>query len=72
MALALSSSSVVTALAAAIPLAGVIAWLVVRARRRRRQEALLDDPGYELVFPKGPDDQPPRRTTAGRRIARPR
>lgn len=72
MALAVSSSSVVTALAAAIPLVGVVAWLLVRARRRRRQDPLLDDPDYELVFPEGPDDQPPRRTTAGRRIARPR
>jgi hypothetical protein len=67
-----SSSGVVTTLAAVIPIGGIVAWLLVRARRRRTVDPLLDDPDYELVFPEGPDDKAPRRTTAGRRIARPR
>ena len=67
-----STSGVVSTLAAVIPIAGVVAWLIVRARRRKQVDLLLDDPDYELVFPEGPDDETPRRTTAGRRIARPR
>lgn len=67
-----STSAVVSTLAAVIPVAGIVAWLLVRARRRKQVDLLLDDPDYELVFPEGPDDQAPRRTTAGRRIARPR
>ena len=70
MALA-STTGVLGTIAAAIPIVGIVAWLLVRARRRRQMDPLLDDPDYELVFPEGPDDQQPRRTTAGRRIARP-
>jgi flagellar biosynthesis/type III secretory pathway M-ring protein FliF/YscJ len=64
------SQSVIIVLAA-LPLAGIVALLVVRHRRRRRAEALRrEDEDFELVFPDGPDDDPVRQTKVGRRLAR--
>jgi len=50
--------------------AGIVVFLVVRHRRRRAAQRLLDDPDFELVFPEPPDDKPVRGTVAGRRITR--
>jgi hypothetical protein len=57
---------------AALPVVGLVALLVVRARRRRKAvAALAEDRDYELVFPEGPEDQPgERRTKAGRLTTR--
>jgi hypothetical protein len=57
---------------AALPFLGLVALLVVRARRRRKAAAApFADRDYELVFPEGPGDQAgERRTRAGRLITR--
>ena len=60
----------VIGVAAALPVAGIVVFLVVRHRRRRAAQRLLDDPDFELVFPEHPDDKPVRGTVAGRRITR--
>jgi hypothetical protein len=62
----------VTIVVAALPFLGIVALLVVRRLRHRRRAAAIrrDEEDFELVFPEGPDDQPVRKTTVGRRIAR--
>jgi hypothetical protein len=56
---------------AAIPLGGMVSWLVVRHRKRAaaKAAALKEEADFEPIFPEGPEEQRGRRTTA-RRIAR--
>jgi hypothetical protein len=58
----------------ALVLASIAAGGVTLARRRRRRRAAealrREEEDHDLVFPDGPNDQPVRRTTVGRRIAR--
>lgn len=57
---------------AAVPLAGIVIFLVRRHRRRARALGLLgDDADFELRFPDAPADHAARATVRGRRIGRP-
>jgi hypothetical protein len=61
---------------AAVPAAGIVAFLVVRHRKRRAQNAwiaeLADDADFELRFPETTAERPVtgRQTVVGRRTAR--
>lgn len=61
---------------AAIPAAGIVAWLVARHRKRRARQAwmaaLADDADFEPRFPVTTAERPVtgRQTVIGRRIAR--
>jgi hypothetical protein len=61
---------------AAVPAAGIVAFLVARRRKRRAQEAwiaeMADDRDFEPRFPETTAERPVtgRQTVIGRRIAR--